>query len=61
MPRTNLSRKFPAPTSQQEDVPEIQEVEEIRVRIPGTVFEMDENGYVRVPAEMLQRMLDNRS
>lgn len=53
MPRTSLSSKFP---SSKEDVPESKEV---RVRIPGTVFETDEEGYVRLPAELLKVLLDN--
>lgn len=62
MPRTNLSSKFP-PSPEKPNIPEIQEgvIEEIRVRVPGTVFEVDQDGYVRVPLDLLQRMLDNRS
>lgn len=63
MPRTHLSSKFP-PSPEKEDIPAIrvkEAKEEVRVRVPGTVFEVDQDGYVRVPLDLLQRMLDNRS
>lgn len=67
MARTNLAAKFPP--SQKENIPEldvqpeIQEkvFEEVRIRVPGTIFEVDQDGYIRLPKELLQKMLDNLS
>jgi hypothetical protein len=41
------------------DVPPEVEVEEFRMRVPGTIFEVDQDGYVRVPGELLKILLDN--
>ena len=33
----------------------------VRMRVPGTIFEVDEEGVVRVPEDYLKKLLDNRS